>query len=131
MAKKVHVDVLADEIQKALMDFVGVTEDACEQGVIKTANDAVKELRSAHPVGSQEWGSWDKYNSSWAVRKDKTKIKHGLLAIVHNKKYYRLTHLLEKGHAKVNGGRTRAFPHIAPVEEKCEDMLISNIKKGI
>lgn len=131
MSKRVKIDDLASEIAQTLTDFVGVTEEACERGVIETADEAVKALRSAHPSGSEEWGSWDNYNSSWAVRKEKTRIKRGLLAIVHNKKYYRLTHLLEKGHAKVNGGRTRAFPHIAPVEERCEKMLINNIKKGI
>lgn len=131
MAKRVKIDDLANEISKTLTDYIGVTEEACVNGVIETADEAVKELHSAHPSGSEEWGSWDKYNSSWAVRKEKGKIKKGLLAVIHNKKYYRLTHLLEKGHAKVNGGRTRAFPHIAPVEEKAEHLLLENIKKGI
>ena len=131
MAKRVQIDDLANEISKALTDYIGVTEEACERGVIETANDAVNELHSAHPSGSEEWGSWDRYNKGWAVRKDKKAIKKGLLAIVYNKDHYRLTHLLEKGHAKTNGGRTRAFPHIAPVEEKSERLLLENIKKGI
>ena len=131
MAKRVQIDDLANEISKALTDYIGVTEEACERGVIETADDAVQELHSAHPSGSEEYGSWDNYNSGWAVRKERGKIKRGLLAIVHNKDHYRLTHLLEKGHAKVNGGRTRAFPHIAPVEAKAEHLLLENIKKGL
>lgn len=131
MAKRVQIDDLANEISKALTDYIGVTEEACERGVIETADEAVKELRSAHPSGSGEWSSWDRYNSGWTYKKDKGKIKKGLLAIVHNQKYYRLTHLLEKGHATVDGGRTRAFPHIAPVEQKAESLLLENIKKGI
>lgn len=131
MAKRVQIDDLANEISQVLTDYIGVTEKACENGVVETAKEAVNELHSAHPSGSEEWGSWDNYNRGWTVRKDKGKIKSGLLAIVQNQTYYRLTHLLEKGHAKTNGGRTRAFPHIAPVEEKAEQHLLENIKKGI
>ena len=131
MNKRVKVDDLAKEIEKTLEEYIGVTDDACEMGVIETAKEAVKELHSAHPSGSEKYGSWDEYNRGWTYKKDKKAIKRGLLAIVHNKDHYQLAHLLEKGHALRGGGRTRAFPHIAPVEEKCEALLFENIKKGI
>lgn len=131
MAKTIPVDDLAKEIEKALTDFVGVTEEACQKGVTETANDAVKSLRSAHPAGSGDYRSWDKYNRGWRVMQTKTDKKKHISATVHNATEYQLTHLLEKGHAKVNGGRTRAFPHIAPVAEKCDDELVKNIKKYV
>lgn len=131
MSKKIKVDELSNVIKEYLENFKDVTEEACEEGVLTTADEAVKELRSAHPAGSGEYGSWDKYNSGWKKRMDKKNKNKGILAIVYNEKYYRLTHLLEKGHAKVNGGRTRAFPHILPVERKCEENLLRNIKKNI
>ena len=130
MSKKIKVDDLSKEIMKCLDEFKDVTEEACEKGVLETADEAVRELRSAHPAGSGEYGSWNEYNKGWTKRTNKSKQK-GILSVVWNQKHYRLTHLLEKGHAKVNGGRTRAFPHIAPVEQKCEENLIKNIKKGI
>ena len=131
MATKTSVDNLAKEIEKCLDDFAGVTEEACEKGVSETAKDAVQALRSAHPAGSGEYGSWDKYNRGWKVMQTKTDKRYHRKATIHNATDYRLTHLLEKGHAKVNGGRTRAFPHIAPVAEKCEDELVQNIRKYI
>lgn len=48
--------------------------------------------------------------------------------------YYRLPHLLERGHAKRNGGRTQAFPHIEKNTEKAqkrfEDRVEEIIKNG-
>ena len=132
MSKKVSVDDLADIVLEYLEEFKDVTEEACKDGVLTTADEAVKDLRSAHPAGSGKYGSWDKYDSGWTKRASTMKTKEkGILAVVYNEKHYRLTHLLEKGHALVGGGRTQAFPHIAPVEEKCEDNLIKNIKKNI
>lgn len=130
MSKKVKVDELSNVILEYLENFKDVTDEACKEGVLETADEAVRELRSAHPSGSGQYNSWDKYNSGWKKRSNKTKQK-GIMAVVYNEAHYRLTHLLEKGHAKVNGGRTRAFPHIAPVEQRCEENLLKNIKKNI
>ena len=114
-----------------LNDYVGVTDEACDKGVSETAKTALQELRSAHPAGSGEYGSWNKYNRGWKVMQTKTDKRYHRKATIHNATDYRLTHLLEKGHAKVNGGRTRAFPHIAPVAQKAEDELLNNIKKQL
>ena len=128
MGTKVKVDNLASAVLQELNNYIGVTDEAVDKGVSETAKDAVKKLQNAHPQGSGQYGSWDiSYNKGWTVKKTKRDKK----ATIHNATDYQLTHLLEKGHAKVNGGRTRAFPHIAPVAEECEDALIKNIKKYI
>lgn len=128
MSKKVAVDQLSKAIMDELKDYVKVTDEAAWDGVSETAKEAVKELRNAHPAGSGKYGSWDKkYNKGWTQKK----TKRDKTITIHNATDYQLTHLLEKGHALVQGGRTRAFPHIAPVAEKCEDELFKNIKKQI
>ena len=137
MSKKIKPDQLAKEIEKALIDFVGVTDEACDKGVRETAKDAVQALRNAHPIGSEgqasgKYGSWDKkYNKGWKIMQTKTDKRYHRKATIHNETDYQLTHLLEKGHALVGGGRTQAFPHISPVAEKCEGELVRNIKKYI
>ena len=50
---------------------------------------------------------------------------------VHSPTRYMLAHLLEKGHAKRNGGRTRAIPHIAPAEQAGVQQLESLIRKAL
>lgn len=125
MSKKVKVDDLSKAILEELKNYEGVTEEAAWSGVSDTSKMALQKLRSAHPAGSGEYGSWNAYNRGWTVKK----TKRDKTATIHNATDYRLTHLLEKGHAKVNGGRTRAFPHIAPVAESCEDELLKNIRK--
>lgn len=131
MAKRVKIDNLTKEILNAMEDYIGTTEYACEVGVYETAEYAVNKLHSAHPSGSEKYGSWKKYNADWTVRKNPKRKRKGVSALIYNKKHYQLTHLLEKGHAKRGGGRTRAFPHILPVEQEAERMLLENIKKEI
>lgn len=126
MGNKTTVDNLAKAIQKELEAFEGFTDEAVNEGLSETAKNAVRKLRNAHP---RDAGNWDKYNKGWTVKK----VKKEKRATVHNADQYRLTHLLEKGHAIKRGGRkvgdAKAFEHIAPVAEACETELIENIRK--
>ena len=128
--KKVSVDNLAKEITKALDDFWGATAFAMDMAVDEAAAEALHSLHNAHPQGSEEFGSWNEYNAGWTVTQTKRdKLKH--IKQIHNKTHYQLTHLLEKGHATRDGGRTRKFEHIAPVVKQADTDLVKNLRKYI
>ena len=42
-----------------------------------------------------------------------------------------MTHLLEKGHANRDGGRTKAYPHIKPAEEEAVKEALKLIEEGV
>ena len=71
-----------------------------------------------------------KYSKSWTAKKTKEN-SHSLEMTVHSKDRYQIAHLLEKGHAKRNGGRVAAIPHIAPAEKNGADLLESLIEKEL
>lgn len=121
-------DQLAQTIKKTLDEWQGVTEEAASTGVMATARQAVEKLHNIKPPGSEKYGSWDKYNNSWQAAR-LTKRKNVYSQVIHNVKHYRLAHLLENGHALHQGGRARAFPHIAPIAEEAEEELLNNIKQ--
>lgn len=121
---------LASEIMKALEDYAGVTEEAAKAGVTDTAKMVTNRLREAKPSGSGKYGSWDAYNADWTHKKEKGGA--GVYSeVVYNQKHYQLAHLLENGHALPGGGRSRAFPHIAPVAEEAEEQLLGAIQKHL
>lgn len=117
---------LKDAIMEVLKEYEGVTESAAVKGAYITAVHAENKLHQAKPPGSGRYGSWADYNASWKVSQETRRGKAKM--VVHNAKYYNLTHLLENGHALWQGGRAEAFPHIAPVAEEAEEELLDNIK---
>lgn len=127
----INPEELTGEIMKTLKEWAEVTEDAAFRGVYETAKEAERKLHAAHPAEAPYYNSWDEYNAGWTVHHDLSKKKKGATMIVHNATHYQLAHLLEYGHALHQGGRARAFPHIAPVAEEAEDDLLDNIKKYI
>lgn len=114
----VPVTALAKEIEKCLKEYTGEVETALEETKKELASTAVKELKTKSPRDTGE------YAKSW------TKKKRGKKIIVHNK-IYQLTHLLEKGHAKVNGGRVEAKVHIEPVERKLQNSALGMLRKKL
>lgn len=70
------------------------------------------------------------YAKSWVLKNGK-KSKEIYSRIVHNKEHYRLTHLLEFGHANRDGTRTQAIPHIRKTEDKYREKFIGELEQRI
>lgn len=88
------------------------------------AERAAEKLRQTSP---ERTGN---YAKSWKVSK---KLRSGTFTEVrvYNEKYYRLTHLLEYGHASRNGGRVKAQPHIIWAEESASEELINSLMDAV
>ena len=112
---------IASEITKALTEYTSEVE--AEMDIIKSdvADETVNMLKVNSPKGRRS-----KYAKGWRKKKDGTSY------VIHNATDAGLTHLVEKGHAKRNGGRTQAQPHISTAEEmaikKFENKVESAIK---
>lgn len=111
----ININNLAGEINRQLQLYAGHTNESIQKVAKQVAIDGVEMLKDKSP---RRYGD---YAESWTYR------KVGRAYVVHNKEHYRLTHLLEKGHAKVNGGRTRKYIHIKPAEEK----MIEEFEDGL
>ena len=121
-------DQLTVEVTKQLSGYAEELKADLGDVFEAMANTALNEIRTA----SQTAGFDDRrYSKGWVKEVQLNKVTGIYHATIHNRKYYRLTHLLEKGHAKTNGGRTRAFPHIAPTQDKIDRLLVEEIEQAI
>ena len=126
MAKLIRADELTKQIISTLNQYVEDVEISSVEAAEAVAKDTVAELKQGSPKRKGKGGG--KYAKNWTYRDN----PHG--AEIYNKApTYRLTHLLEKGHATRNGGRVDAIVHIAPAEERAvkayEDKIIKGLQK--
>ena len=70
------------------------------------------------------------YAKSWAAKTTK-ETANAMEIVVYFRNRYQLAHLLEFGHALRKGSRTRAFPHIAPAEERAAQTLEREMEKAL
>lgn len=120
----IRFDELVGEVMDMLDNYVQeVTEDV-KKDVKVVARECKRDIQNNSPV---RFGG---YKKSWKA----TTVyegRGGIRIIVHNGKYYRLTHLLENGHAKVSGGRVEGKPHIRPAEERAARSLEKKVEVSI
>ena len=118
------IDDLASEVTKGLNEYAELADVSMKKAVRKTATAVKNEISGNAPKKS------GRYRKSWTAKKTKEN-SHTLEMTVHSKDRYQIAHLLEHGHAKRNGGRVAAVPHIAPAEEHGEEMLESLIEEAL
>ena len=114
---------LQKAVEKILKDYGDIITDEVEKAIPKIAKDTVKELKSKSPKKTGEYASGGK-----------AEIKKGRLstyATVYNAKKPGLPHLLEFGHAKTGGGRTRSFPHVKPAEAHAVEAMEKEIEAAV
>lgn len=120
----VSSDKLADAIMAGLMQYAELAEEDMKKIVRSTADSAKENIQSTAPKRT------GKYAKSWSAD-TVAETANSLTVSVHSKNRYRLTHLLEFGHAKRGGGRVSARPHIAAAEKKAEQTLISEVTRSL
>ena len=124
MSQTVSVDELANAINEALQEYATLAADDMKKCISEAGKTVRKEIKSHAPTCT------GKYGKSWRVKKVHEDNQH-LELVVYSPSRYFLAHLLENGHAKRNGGRVSARPHIAPAEEIGEDELFKALETAL
>jgi hypothetical protein len=121
----VSVDQLAAEIAKGLAEYSQDVVEKVNVSSDKVGKAAVKRLKQTSPK------RYGKYAKSWTMKTEKA-IGQPHTRIIHAKApHYRLTHLLEYGHAKVGGGRVEGIPHVRPAEEEVIREFTREVEEAI
>ena len=112
-----------ETVQAYLAKYSAGATEVLEEAIKEVSKEAVKKLKSTSPRRTGD------YKKSWAQQPETGRLKVG--AVVYARKpEYRLTHLLEKGHAKRGGGRVedgdrvKAIEHIKPVNDWAQEEAI-------
>ena len=123
---------MSDDLSRAVAKVLDEYEESVIETVQRMTNELAKEglskVKAASPVSGKS-PKRSAYKSGWSKKVITNRM--GASAIIYNGKYPGLVHLLEKGHALRNGGRSTAFPHVAPVEEWMNSELQKRIKEAI
>ena len=118
---KVSIDGLAGAVAKELASYSQDVTDGVKKEVKQVAKEMVQELKQTSPKDTS------KYAKGWK-KKVEFENNEDIRVRVYNSTKPQLTHLLEHGHAKQNGGRVNGKPHIGPAEQEAEKKLTNGIK---
>lgn len=107
-----ELDTYSDEVRDKLQEIVP-----------EVMKEAQKRIRKESPKLTGA------YAKGWRVKTENTRL--GVSSVLYNAAKPGLTHLLENGHPKRNGGRVEGIPHIKPVEEWATEETIKRLEEGL
>lgn len=117
--------VIGAQLAEILNEYNHALDETVNKEIEKITKETVAKLKAESPRGKT-----GKYARGWGSKRNADGS-----AVVYNKTHGSRTHLLENGHLIRNKygtfGRTRAIPHIRPVEEWADDQFIKRIENQI
>ena len=119
-----RIDQMAHVIMEGLQEYADLAAEDMKAAVRKGGNSAKKDIEANAP---ERTGA---YKKSWSVKTVRENA-NAMEVVVYSRNRYQLAHLLEFGHALRQGGRTRAFPHIAPAEERAAEMPVREVEAAL
>lgn len=123
MAETIELSSFSSEMQKILNEFGEEVQIVADEEVVSVTKEAVKKVKTESPKNRGE------YSKGWKMKKKDTRF--GVETTIYNSTHGWLVHLLEHGHAKVNGGRTKAEPHVKPVQDWAEKEILKRLKEKL
>lgn len=125
MARKVPTDRLTEAVDKILEEYGDNVQENLDEIVKQMSKKGAQTLRSQ---SKNTFNGTGQYAKGWTSTVETGRVS--AQGTIYNKTPG-LPHLLEFGHALRNGGRTRAKPHIKPVEEKLVKEFESKVKSKL
>lgn len=116
-----NIGKLSEILVRELEEYSSEIEKKTKEAVQSAASEALSLLKNNKNIPAKT----GEYKKSFGKKVKKGAGWHK--SIVFNKKY-QLTHLLEYGHAKRGGGRTRAYPHWRDAEAAVDKVFKEFIK---
>lgn len=115
-------DEFAKAVNDLLFNYTAGVRAVLDESIKETSKEAVKKVKKTSP---KRTGA---YKKSWKAQQNPGRLRTGATVYARAPEY-RLTHLLEKGHAKRGGGRVEAREHIGPVNDWAQNDAIERFKR--
>lgn len=128
MSNSTSIDEMADLIAEYMSNYSNDVAEEVKKAVDQTADECNEEIKK-HITFKRHKG--DKYVKAFRIKTSyEDRFNKRKTWYVANGQY-RLTHLLENGHAMPQGGRSKAYPHIKYGEEIAQRRMEELSKEAI
>lgn len=122
MSQQIQISEMEKVIMDALEEYAEKASEVIGETLPLVGQETAQDLRATSPKRTGNYAaSW-----TYGMQTSRGSKKRNKL-VVYNKKHYRIVHLLEKGHAKKNGGRVEAIVHVKPAQDRAEQKAIERI----
>lgn len=127
---KAEITGLEKAINQALLEYGDEAYKAVHDTIAEMKKEVPKKLKAETlSKGLKTKGGGTHYANGWRAKL--TDVRTGISLVVYNANKPTLTHLLENGHAKVDGGTVNGTPHIEPVNEWAQTETLKRIEEKL